>query len=448
MLVAAAVCPAALGGARLSLREALVLAQRQNPDIIVAQKQLEAAHGGVLEARAGFLPSVISTGLLRKRAQQEQSRLRNDDYNASVRIVQNVYTAGATKARLAIARLLEEKRALELAAVRDRVALEVRVAYYDLLLNEARIGVREEALTVLREELKAQEERFVAGTVGELNVRRAEVSLGNEQPELFEARTQVQNSHLRLSELCGLLGGDSSFQTSGRLQYAPRHPSLAENLARALAARPEVTARQTEVAIEEQQLIIDRSELRPRVEAFSGYEVYSERDPLVGAEFNHGYVIGLNASWHIFDGFATRGRIQATRARRDAAQQLLQATQRSVESEVRSAFLDLRQAESILNSETRNVQSASESLELARGNLSAGLGTQLDVLQATADVTRTRTTRLSAIHLHNVALARLARATAREPEEIGAPTRATTSETAKQHAQAFDLARPPANLNE
>ena len=97
----------------------------------------------------------------------------------------------------------------------------------------------------------------------------------------------------------------------------------------------------------------------------------------------------------------------------------LRAAQLSVESDVRSAFFDLQQADRVMESETRNVVNASESLELARSNLGAGLGTQLDVLQATADVTRVRTTRLSAIYLHNTALARLARATAREPQELG-----------------------------
>ncbi|MDQ6861470.1 MAG: TolC family protein, partial [Verrucomicrobiota bacterium] len=170
---------------RLTLSEALALAKRQNPDVVVARKQLEAAHGGVIEARAGLSPSVISTGLLRKRAQQEQSRLRDDDYNASVRAVQSIYTAGANKARVAIARLIEEKRALELAAVEQRVAMDLRSAYYELLLNRSQIEVREEAVSAMRDELRAQEERFAAGTVGELNVRRAEVSLGNEQPELY-----------------------------------------------------------------------------------------------------------------------------------------------------------------------------------------------------------------------------------------------------------------------
>src|SRR5207244_5570417 len=120
----------------------------------------------------------------------------------------------------------------------------------------------------------------------------------------------------------------------------------------------------------------------------------------------------INATWNIFDGFATRGRMQATRARREAAGEALAAARRGVASEVRSAFFDLEQAERVLQAEIKNVQTADEALEIVKGHFDAGLGTQLDTLQAASDVTRTRTTRLSAIYLHNVALARLAHACA------------------------------------
>jgi outer membrane protein TolC len=435
----------------LTLDQAVALAKERNPEIMIARKQVEAARGGRIEARAGVLPSVLSTGLLRKRENVEESRLRGDDYNASLRVVQSVYSGGAVRARNVIARLIEERRDLELAAITDRVAMDLRVAYYELLLNRAKIGVQEESLRVMQDELKAQQERFVAGTVGEINVRRAEVSLANEQPDLADAQTRLQNSYLRLNELVGAESSRRStaqrIEIAGRLEYLPRRPDLTECLAFASTSRHEIKARQLEVEIEDQQMIIDRAELKPRVEAFTGYEVYSERDPEVGGNFNHGYVIGLNASWHIFDGYATRGRILATQARREAAVMALQAQQLAVESEVRSAFFDLQQANRILESETQNVQNASESLEIARSNLTAGLGTQLDVLQAAADVTRVRTTRLNAIYLHNVALARLARATAREPEQLGFAGKLGTLKDAQRQAQAFEMARPPSSLN-
>ena len=87
-------------------------------------------------------------------------------------------------------------------------------------------------------------------------------------------------------------------------------------LMRAVTDRPEIRAAQKDIAIEERQLEVDRSATRPHVQLFTGYEAYSERDPLVGQEFNHGYVAGVNATWNIFDGFATRGKMEATRARR------------------------------------------------------------------------------------------------------------------------------------
>ncbi|MFN2621692.1 MAG: TolC family protein [Chthoniobacterales bacterium] len=433
-------------GPAFTVDEAVAKARKQNPEILMAAKQIEAAKGGVVEARSGFLPGVVSTGLLRKRETVESSRLRSNDYEASLRVIQNVYTSGAISSQLTIARLNEEKRALEYQALVNRVSMDVRMAYYDVLLNRAKIRVREQSVGVYEEEVKTQKERLEAGLVGSLNVSRAEVALANEQPELIDAQTRLQNSELHLAQLIGLdaSGKPITAETSGQLQYAPKHPDLSECLAYADVQRPEIRARQIDVEIEEAQLVLDRSESRPRVEAFAGYEVYSERDPEVGPEFNHGWVVGLNGTWHIFDGYATRGRMQATRARREAALHALEAAKLSVASDVRSAFLDLQQADRVLQSETRNVQNADEALEIAKGNLGAGLGTQLDVLQAASDVTRTRTTRLGAIYLHNVALAKLARATAREPDSLGFAPKVTKNPPGSKAVA--EVAAPPATL--
>jgi outer membrane protein TolC len=209
--------------------------------------------------------------------------------------------------------------------------------------------------------------------------------------------------------------------------------------------------RQIEVEIEDRQAEVDRSELRPQVEFFSGYEIYNERDPSLGREFNHGYVVGLNARWHIFDGFATKGKLIATQARRKGALQSLAAAKLSVSSEVRSAFLDLEQADKGLESETKNVQTADESLEIAKVNLDAGLGTQLDILQATSDVTRTRTTRLSAIYMHNVAVARLAKACAVPPDNLEFSTKEAKARAAgrdQSTAAAVSVAQPPKKLSQ
>lgn len=437
--------PLRAGPASYDVEQAVTLAGSQNPDVQIARKKVEAARGGLLEARSGYLPSVVSTGLYRQFQHQSDSILRNEEYNAAIRLVQSLYSGGAVPSQVSIAKLNLEKQNLELQAVANRVAMDVRVAFNELLLNQSKVHVREQSVGVLQEELKTQQQRFTAGTVGQLNVSRAEVALASEEPELVDAQTQVNTSYLHLAELCGF---DAKVRPLivGQLQYRPSHPDLNECLGRADTERPEIRSKEIDVAIEDSQAKLDQSEMRPTLEAFSGYEVYNERDPTVGHEFNYGYVVGLNARWHVFDGFATRGRLLATRARRDAAMQSLEAARRTVASDVRSAFLDLEQSDRVLQSETRNVQTADESLEIAKSNAGAGLGTQLDVLQASSDVTRTRTTRLSAIYLHNVAVAKLARACAVSPEDLDFGRKSSKTEADKSAAQALDMARPPTKL--
>lgn len=426
------------------MEQAVELAKQQNSDVLIARQKLHAARAGVTEARAGALPAVVSSGSAARREQQSNSRLRDYDYNASMRVVQSVYSGGEVGSRIAIARLNVEKAELEYQAVVDRVAMDVRVAFDELLLNREKIRVRKQAVDVLEQELRTQRERLGAGTVGELNVHRAEVTLATEQPELVAADTQLKNSYLRLGELLSASDKQQLFDATGDLRYRTRLPALNECLVRAETSRPEIRSREIDVAIEDQQLLLDRSELRPHVDVFSGYEVYNERDPQIGREFNHGYVVGINANWRLFDGFATRGRIQATQARHAAAVRALEAQKLTVTSEVRSAFLDLEQAESVLHTQTKTVATADESLEMAKGNLSAGVGTQLDVLQAAADVTRTRTTRLGAIYLHNVALARLARACATNPATIGF---ANNTPVKNVDDQVLNIFRPPKKLS-
>jgi len=433
--------------------EAVALAQERNPDVLIARKKVIAERGGFIEARSGYLPWLSSSGLVDKRQTQSETNLRQEDYNAILKLEENLYTGGAVSSQVAIAQLNIAKANYELQETISRVTMDVRIAFDELLLNRAKVRVRENSVSVLDQELKSQQEQLSAGIVGKLNVQRAEVALANERPELFDAQTELKNSYLRLSELFGtdVLPGAQTppFEISGELQYRPTHPDLNDCLARADANRPAIKAREKDIEIEDYQYVLDRSATRPHVRAFSGYEIYSERDPDVGPEFNYGGVVGINATWNIFDGLATKGRMQATRSRREAAVQALAAARRSVASEVRSAFFDLQQADRVLESETQNVQTADEALDAAKGNLAAGLGTQLDVLQAASDVTRTRTTRLSAIYLHNVALARVAHACASSAEALnfGSDFKDAKNKN-RTGAHAADIAKPPEKLSQ
>ena len=276
MLIAAVLSVSAYAvGPNYTIEQAVALAQAQNPEIAIARKKIQGARGGWIEARSGYLPSLSSSGLYDKRQQQSETRLREEDYNARLQIEQNLYTGGAVPSQVAIAHLNIDKANYELKEIVGRVTQDVRIAFNELLLNRAKVRVRQDSVRVLDEELKSQQQSFSAGIVGKLNVQRAEVALANEQPELFNAQTQLRNSYLRLSELFGTDSPPGTtvmpFEVSGELQYQPNHPDLNDCLARADANRAVIKARQKDIEIEDRQYILDRSALRPHVRAFSGY---------------------------------------------------------------------------------------------------------------------------------------------------------------------------------
>src|SRR5437588_12303400 len=230
-----------------TVEEAVALAQAQNPEIAIARKKVQGARGGWIEARSGYLPSLSSSGLYDKRQQQSETRLREEDYNARLQVEQNLYTGGAVTSQVAIAHLNIDKANYELQEIISRVTMDVRIAFNELLLNRAKVRVREDSVHVLEEELNSQQQSFSAGIVGKLNVQRAEVALANERPELFNAQTQLRNSYLRLGDLFGFdpRRGENapvSFAVAGELTYQPNHADLNDCLARADANRAVIKA--------------------------------------------------------------------------------------------------------------------------------------------------------------------------------------------------------------
>src|SRR5438552_14164664 len=269
MLIAAALpgLPKVVGAVpAYTIEQAVAVAQERNPDILIARKKVVGAHGGFIEARSGFPPSLTSNGLYDKRQTQSETSLRQEDYNAILKLEQNLYTGGAVTSQVAIAQLNIAKANCDLQEIVSRVTMDVRIAFNELLLNRAKVHVREDSVRVLEEELKNQQEQLSAGIVSKLNVERAEVALANERPELFNAQTELRNSYLRLAELFGtdVPPGKQAppFEISGQLQYRPNHPDLNDCLARADANRGIIKARAKDIEIEDRQYVLDRSATR------------------------------------------------------------------------------------------------------------------------------------------------------------------------------------------
>ena len=429
---------------RLTLVQCLNLVLQRNPDVMVARKKLEEAAGGIVEARAGYLPSLtasINYVRVEDEYMNQQGTLpdrKPELWGVAIRLTETVYSGGAVGGKMQIAKLNKASRLLEYESSLDRVIMDTRIAFYQILQNRAEVAVHQQAVAFLESEWINQRNRLQVGAGDRLQMLRAQVSLSLERAALLEVENRLRNSYVRITELMAVpyssgrrarrdpkqlilsepqpatpgRAGDSEppFEVEGELAYTKQPLDMNTCVTRALELRPEMKVRENDIAAQRQQLIIDRSTFKPKVEAYVGYDVVNEPDPAASHDYYSGYLIGVAATWQIFDGWAARGKADATRARISQAELTREATQNTIEADVVRAFHDLQQAEEIIQTQQRNVALAEESLKLAKTNVDLGLTTQLELLQSRLDLTRAQTIELSARFAYNAALARLQRA--------------------------------------
>ncbi len=403
-----------------TLDDCVALARKQNPDVLAAAKRVDQARASVTTNKGPLYPSLSTSGYYQYREQSLTSaggantNIRKEDYYGTARVTQNVYSAGQVRNRVAYAKLQLQAENDSFLGQIDTSILATRQAFYQVLYAEAAVGVRQQAVDLLVAQLKDQTDRFNAGSVGQLNVNRAQVSLANEQPSLLDAQASVQTAYVALAALIGVAYPEDArtrpFRVRGQLSCPPVHLTLAECVARAQAMRPEIAGRKLAIEAVKHQIVAEKAGTRPQVSAFASYDLYSEPSLLSVRDSFSGYTVGLQATWNIFDGFATRGRVRSVQALQGQLEAQLEGVRQQVEADVRGAYYDLQDAANSLGPLAENISRADEGVKLSVNNFDAGLSTQLDVLQTRLSLTNARLLDLSVRLRYHQALARLERA--------------------------------------
>ena len=189
-------------------------------------------------------------------------------------------------------------------------------------------------------------------------------------------------------------------------------PRLSNALAMARERRPFLKVQRQNILVEKEQIKVALAGYKPRLDANAGWEVRNSRLSDKLDDTVDGWFFGFTGRWEIFDGLETHGRVIQARAKLESAKVSYDDAVQQVELEVQQAYANLLQAKETIQSQQKNVEQALEALRLSRERLSAGAGTQLDVLDARVALTRARTTELEARADYNKALADFDRATA------------------------------------
>lgn len=403
----------------IDLDTALSLALEHNYAIRQARARHAEATGALTESRAGHLPTLsvnsdyseIDEGLLESLNGQTFGSTRS--WSAGVQVQQLLYTGGAVESGIRRAREAREAAVQDYRASVQTALLNVRERFFDVLLAREQVIVQEEALRLLQEELDDARARVRAGSGSPFDELRAEVAVANGRPPLIRARNTYRLAAVELLRAVGLPAEEGiEDRVQGELAFEPIPYDLEELLIAAHENRPEITELEHRVAAAEHAIDNARAGLRPTVSAAAGYGVQKSTFSDDLDDTVDGWTIGVQGTWNIWDGNATRGRVAQARAQLQQARLTLHEVALAVDAEVRRAYSDYQEAEELVTASQRVVEQAEESLRLARSRLDAGAATQLDVLQAQVALTDARTNAALALHGANVARARLERAAA------------------------------------
>ena len=279
--------------------------------------------------------------------------------------------------------------------------------YYNVLRCRNQIEVDEDNVRTLTEHLNNVNAQFRAGTVAKADVLASEVRLANAKQSLITSQNDYDVAVATLSNYL-LLPADTIIRAQEQLTYTPYNLNLANCTAYALENRPDVAAADYAVKQAESGVRSAKAGYRPTVNAvatkgLNGKSPFSD-------SYSDSWTAGISASWNIFDNGVTAAQVESAKASLAAAEEAAAETREGVQLEVQSAFLTLHAAERNIATTKLAIASAEEDFKIAQVRYAAGVGTNLDVMDASDKLTQAKNNYYTALYTYNTAKADLDKA--------------------------------------
>ena len=392
----------------------------KNPSLLKIKEELVKNKGLILETRSGALPQVTAGSNLQT---EDKGRFgtpfgppqNEDQWGVSLRVRQVLYAGGKLSAAEESVKFLEKSIQEEIQNLVNETVLSVKRNYFQAIYQKDLIQVSEKSIHLLEEEVEQQRKKLSGGTATKFNVLRAEVELANAKPTLIRAKN---NYRIALSELAKVMGfplpsdiRKIPFEIASQFPEVKNEIVVDTLIQKSLENRPELKSLQFQIQSKEKQLKIDRSGLIPSLSAFGGYDWMSDRFQPNLNQINEGYIAGVQGEWKIFEGFESKGKMDQTRSAMRQLQHDIDEKKSAIEVQVRRSYSNYLEAKELLVSQEKNIESAEESLRLARVRFEAGAGLQIDSLSSQVALTQARTNQLQSQYDLALAWAELERST-------------------------------------
>jgi outer membrane protein TolC len=399
----------------LTLKQAVQLALKQNPQRLIAQILVQESDRNSQIARSALLPqaNVAASGaVLQYNIQSIERAPKRADLgpyqiiNAGPAFSQTILDFPKIRAYQIGREGTHQARADEQTA--REVVVNAVVDQYLLILRALATRDAAKSRVALAQRLYEQAAELQKTGIGlNIDTVRANVELQNERQNLIDAETLTHTTRYGLAALLDL-PRDQDLEVADHLDFFDL-PALDKRtlLDQALTSRPEIHSFNSQQRIAKLTTDAAGEQRLPQLD-FSGFWYYQ------GSRFNNGipaYTYAISLEFPIFTG----GRIRAEEARAKLEEQHVAENRRQLEAqivdEVKSALDELTAARNSVDVANLGLQLAQEEVAQAQRRFAAGVTTNVEVITAQDELARANDNQIAALYQFNLSRASLARAT-------------------------------------
>ena len=406
------------GTVDLNLPKTVQMALDYNRDIKNSQYALKKAEYAINQAQAGKKPTVdYNFGAQRSRATDAATYSRAASLMGGANSVSNafsngisvnipLYTGGLVEGQIDVAKLGKTNTQEEILRVEQATKYSAIQGYYGLLAYQELQGVYHEAVDNLQGHLDNVQAQYNVGTKARVDVLSSDVSLANAKTTAITADNNVAVAESNLNNILGLPLETKLNLADHQLPFDTYNISLQEATDYAMKYRPEVL--QAAIAVQEAERNIDIADAgnKPTVAITGGNDWADNTFPGIDAN-KRSWKVAAGVTYNFYDGGATKAKVNQAKQDLLVARETEQKTREAVQLEVKQAYLNIRSAAQKVEETQTVVDQARENYRIQNIRYQAGVGINLDVLDAQLSLNEAQVNHIQALYDYNVGIAKL-----------------------------------------
>jgi outer membrane protein len=378
---------------RISYREMVELALKNNYDIQVAKNNLTISAIQNNYGYAGFLPKldlVASGNIANNNTRQEFSSGAGVDRNnvSSNNLATGAYLSWtifdgfkmfATKERL---NLLEQQGELSFKIQLENTIENVTLLYYQIVKQNQLIKGIQASMAVSDERIKIAETRIKVGSGSNVELLQAKLDLNAQKSSLI---TQRNNLNEYKTQLMVLAKAESSLRFSVDTSFVFDDVLSMDIIKEKIdKENNSVLFSRKNTLVSKQNIKIIKSQTLPTVSFNSNYLFGRSENGagLILLNRNLGFNVGVSATWNLFNGSFTRTQLSVAGIQLENSFLNETYTKLNLLSNADIAFIRWQGDKELVDLEEENIRLADQSLFIISERLKLGLGNYLEIKES------------------------------------------------------------------